>query len=40
VLVRRALPVRLEQWQTGYLPVFAAWVALVVLAMPPVFGFA
>jgi hypothetical protein len=40
VLVRRALPVRLEQWQTGYLPVFAAWVALVVLAMPPVFSFA
>jgi hypothetical protein len=40
VLVRRALPVRLEQWQTGYLPVFAAWVALVVLAVPPVFGFA
>jgi hypothetical protein len=40
VLVRRALPVRLEQWQTGYLPVFAAWVALVVLAVPPLFGFA
>jgi hypothetical protein len=40
VLVRRALPVRLEQWQVGYLPVFAAWVALVVLAVPPVFGFA
>jgi hypothetical protein len=40
VLARRALPVRLEQWQTGYLPVFAAWVALVVLVVPPVFGFA
>jgi hypothetical protein len=40
VLVRRALPVRLEQWQTGYLPVFAAWVVLVVLAVPPLFGFA
>ena len=33
-------PVRLERWQTGYLPVFAAWVVLVVLALPPVFGFA
>ena len=40
VLARRALPARLEQWQTGYLPVFAAWVALVVLAIPPLFGFA
>jgi hypothetical protein len=40
VLVRRALPVRLEQWQVGYLPVFAAWVVLVVLVVPPLFGFA
>jgi hypothetical protein len=40
VLARRALPVRLEQWQVGYLPVFAAWVVLVVLAVPPLFGFA
>ncbi len=36
----RSTAVRLERWQTGYLPVFAAWVALVVLALPPVFGFA
>jgi hypothetical protein len=36
----RVTPVRLERWQTGYLPVFAAWVVLVVLALPPVFGFA
>jgi hypothetical protein len=40
VLARRTLPVRLEQWQTGYLPVFAAWVVLVVLVVPPLFGFA
>ena len=40
VLAGRARPARLEQWQTGYLPVFAAWVALVVLALPPLFGFA
>jgi hypothetical protein len=31
--------VLLERWQTGYLPVFAAWVVLVVLALPPLFGF-
>lgn len=31
---------RLERWQTRYLPVFAAWVVLMVLALPPVFGFA
>ncbi len=31
---------RVERWQTGYLPVFAGWVLLVVLALPPLFGFA
>lgn len=36
----RSTPARLERWQTGYLPVFATWVVLVVLALPPVFGFA
>jgi len=30
---------RLERWQTGYLPVFAVWVMLMVLALPPVFRF-
>jgi len=30
---------RLERWQTTYLPVFAAWAALVALALPPAFGF-
>jgi hypothetical protein len=40
LLTGRASAVRLERWQTGYLPVFAAWVVLVVLALPPVFGFA
>lgn len=39
LLAGRALPVRIERWQTGYLPVFAAWVTLVVLALPPLFGF-
>ncbi len=31
---------RLERWQTGYLPVYAAWAAVVVAAFPPLFGFA
>lgn len=29
----------LERWQTGYLPVYAVWAWVVVLAFPPVFGF-
>jgi len=31
---------RLERWQTTYLPVFAAWAAVVVVLLPPLFGFA
>ena len=30
---------RLERWQTAYLPVFAAWAAVVVLVLPPAFAF-
>ena len=30
----------LERWQTAYLPVYAVWAAFVVLAFPPLFGFA
>jgi hypothetical protein len=30
---------RLERWQTAYLPVFAAWAAVVVVLLPPLFGF-
>jgi hypothetical protein len=30
---------RLERWQTDYLPVYAAWAALVVIAFPPLFGY-
>ncbi|MHA6693070.1 permease prefix domain 1-containing protein [Homoserinimonas sp. A520] len=40
MLAGRSPAIRLEHWQTGYLPVFAGWVLLVVLAMPPLFGFA
>ncbi|MEZ0448880.1 permease prefix domain 1-containing protein [Cellulomonas sp. ICMP 17802] len=29
----------LEHWQTRYLPVYAAWAAVVVLVFPPLFGF-
>ena len=29
----------LEKWQTDYLPVYAAWAAIVVIAFPPLFGF-
>jgi hypothetical protein len=29
----------LEKWQTDYLPVYAAWAAVVAIAFPPVFGF-
>lgn len=39
VLWAGAPVVRVERWQTGYLPVFAAWIAVVVLVLPVVFGF-
>jgi hypothetical protein len=29
----------LERWQTDYLPVYATWAAIVVIAFPPVFGY-
>jgi hypothetical protein len=31
---------RLERWQTAYLPVFMLWAVAIVLAFPPLFGFA
>ncbi len=40
MLRRRAPAVRLERWQTGYLTVVAAWLVVVILVLPPVFGFA
>jgi len=30
----------LERWQTTYLPVYAAWAAVVVVVFPPAFGYA
>lgn len=29
----------IDRWQTGYLPVYGAWAAVVIVALPPVFGF-
>ena len=38
--VRRRTPFEtLERWQTGYLPVYAAWAWIVVLVFPPLFSF-
>jgi hypothetical protein len=38
--VRRRTPfAALERWQTGYLPVYAAWAWIVVLAFPPLFRY-
>ena len=36
----RGTLLRLERWQTGYLPVFAVWAATVVVLLPPAFAFA
>lgn len=38
-LVRREGAGPLQRWQMAYLPVFAAWAAFVVVAVPPLFGF-
>lgn len=39
--VRRRTPfATLERWQTGYLPVYAAWASIVVLGFPPLFSYA
>jgi len=29
----------LERWQTDYLPVYAVWAAIIVIAFPPLFGY-
>ena len=38
-LRRRGSFTALERWQTGYMPVYAAWAAFVVIVFPPVFGY-
>jgi hypothetical protein len=38
--IRRRVPfTALERWQTGYLPVYAAWAWIVVLVFPPAFNY-
>jgi hypothetical protein len=38
---RRRIPFHgIERWQTNYLPVYAVWAAIVVVAFPPLFRFA
>jgi hypothetical protein len=38
--IRRHTPfAALERWQTGYLPVYAAWAWIVVLLFPPLFSY-
>jgi hypothetical protein len=38
-VTRRSTLHRLERWQTSYLPVFGLWAAMVVVVLPPLFGF-
>jgi hypothetical protein len=38
-LHRRGAFSDLERWQTGYLPVYAVWAAIVIVVFPPAFGF-
>ncbi|MHC2999132.1 permease prefix domain 1-containing protein [Microbacterium sp. HJ5] len=35
----RARYERLERWQTGFIPVYLAWAAIVVVVFPPAFGY-
>ncbi len=38
-LGKRGTFAAIERWQTGYVPVYALWAALVVVAFPPLFGY-
>ncbi len=38
-LTRQGSFAALEKWQTDYVPVYALWAALVVVAFPPLFGY-
>ncbi len=40
LVAKKSPAIRLERWQTSYLPVFVVWLLLVLLALPPAFGFA
>jgi drug/metabolite transporter (DMT)-like permease len=36
---RRGVFAAVEKWQTDYVPVYAVWAAIVVVAFPPLFGY-
>jgi hypothetical protein len=38
-LRKRGSFTELERWQTNYIPVYAVWAAIVVIAFPPLFGY-
>ena len=38
-LRRRGSFAAIERWQTDYVPVYAIWAAVVVVAFPPLFAF-
>jgi len=38
-VARRGSFADVERWQTAYLPVYAAWAAIVVVVFPPLFGY-
>ncbi|HEX3733041.1 MAG TPA: hypothetical protein VHU91_08995, partial [Mycobacteriales bacterium] len=38
-LARRGAAARIDRWQTGYLPVLAAWAGVAVAVLPLVFRF-
>lgn len=38
-LRHRAAFADLERWQTGYLPIYALWAAIIVVVFPPAFGY-
>lgn len=37
--MHRAPYERLDRWQTGFMPVYLAWAAIVVVVFPPLFGY-
>ena len=38
-VARRGAFAELERWQTAYLPAYGAWALVVVVVVPPVFGY-
>jgi hypothetical protein len=38
-ILRRTPWDRLERWQTGFVPVYLVWSAIIVVVFPPLFGY-